>query len=220
MSDKKIYLIPGLGADGRMYLPQLKVLKNATVLEHQKPLKGETIAGYARRLSTKIDTTEPFILVGTSLGGIIAIEMAKIVNPDKVIIISSVKHRGEMPAWMRAMKHLKLHNLLSGETYIRLSNSNAKRVLTNRDHTAAKLIVDMQTSSDPEFINWAINEVVNWKGEKEHSKNVIHIHGTSDRLFPHMNIKDAIYIEGGSHVMGMTQPTDVNAALLEAINRP
>ena len=220
MSDTKIYLIPGLGADGRMYTHQLKVLSNATILEHQKPLKGETIAGYAKRLAKKIDTSEPFILVGTSLGGIIAIELAKIVNPEKVIIISSVKHRGEMPQWMRAMKHLKLHNLLSGENYIRLSNSNAKRVLTNRDHKAARLIVDMQNESDPEFIGWAINEVVNWNGAKEHSKNVIHIHGTHDRLFPPMNIKDAIYIRGGSHVMGMTQGEDVNKALLEAINRP
>ena len=116
MANKKIYLIPGLGADGRMYMPQLKVLPNAVILEHQKPLKGETLVQYAKRLSAQVDTSEPFILIGTSLGGIIAIEMARIIHPDKVILISSVKHRGEMPAWMRAMRHLKLHNLLSGQT--------------------------------------------------------------------------------------------------------
>ena len=217
MTNKKIYLIPGLGADGRMYVPQLKVLPNAVVLEHQKPLKGETLVQYAKRLSAKVDTSEPFILIGTSLGGIIAIEMARIIHPDKVILISSVKHRGELPAWMRAMRHLKLHNLLSGNNYIRFSNANIQRLITKRDTNIARLLTDMHNSADPEFIGWAINEVVNWKGGEDYRKDVIHIHGTSDRLFPHVNIKDAVYIKGGSHVMGLTQSQDVNRALLKAI---
>lgn len=217
MVSKKIYLIPGLGADGRMYMPQLKVLPNAVILEHQKPLKGETLVQYAKRLSAQVDTSEPFILIGTSLGGIIAIEMARIIHPDKVILISSVKHRGEMPAWMRAMKHLKLHNLLSGHNFIRFSNANVKRLITKRDTKVARLLMDMHNSADPEFVQWAINEVVNWKGGEDYRQDVIHIHGTSDRLFPHVNIKDAVYIKGGSHVMGLTQSQDVNKALLKAI---
>ena len=217
MANKKIYLIPGLGADGRMYMPHLKVLPNAVILEHQKPLKGETLVQYAKRLSAQVDTSEPFILIGTSLGGIIAIEMARIIHPDKVILISSVKHRGEMPAWMRAMRHLKLHNLLSGQNFIRFSNANVKRLITKRDTKVARLLMDMHNSADPEFVQWAINEVVNWKGGEDYRKDVIHIHGTSDRLFPHVNIKDAVYIKGGSHVMGLTQSQDVNKALLKAI---
>jgi pimeloyl-ACP methyl ester carboxylesterase len=217
MTSKKIYLIPGLGADGRMYTPQLKVLPNAVILEHQKPLKGETLVQYAKRLSAQVDTTQPFILIGTSLGGIIAIEMARIIHPDKVILISSVKHRGEIPIWMRAMKHLKLHNLLSGKNYIRFSNANIRRLITKRDTNVARLLTEMHNSADPEFIGWAINEVVNWEGVKDYRKDVIHIHGTSDRLFPHANIKDAVYIKGGSHVMGLTQSQDVNKALLKAL---
>ena len=217
MSNAKIYLIPGLGADGRMYTPQLKVLKDAVILEHQKPLKGETLTEYARRLSARVDTSEPFILVGTSLGGMIAIEMSKFIHPEKIILISSVKHRGELPVWMRAMKHLKMHHLLTGERLIRISNSNVKRFITMRDTNVARLIVDMHTSADPEFVGWAINEVVNWNGGKDYRKDIIHIHGTKDRLFPHRNIKNAIHIPGGSHIMGMTQAHDVNKVLLEAI---
>ena len=214
---KKIYLIPGLGADGRMYTPQLKVLRNAVVLEHQRPLQGETLAEYARRLSGKIDTSEPFILVGTSLGGMISVEMAKLVNADKVILISSVKHRGEMPRWIRAMKHLRLHKLLSGANFIRFSNANVQRLITKRDTAVAKLLVDMHNSADPEFVSWAINAVVNWKGTKDYRDDIIHIHGTRDQLFPHRNIEKFIPVKGGSHVMGLTQAQDVNKALLNAI---
>jgi pimeloyl-ACP methyl ester carboxylesterase len=89
MPDTKIYLIPGLGADGRMYMPQLRVLDNAIVLEHRKPLKGETLSAYSRRLAGQVDTAAPFILVGTSLGGMIAVEMSRIIQPDKVILIAA-----------------------------------------------------------------------------------------------------------------------------------
>ena len=32
-------------------------------------------------------------------------------------------------------------------------------------------------------------------------KGVIHIHGTADVVFPVKNIKDAVLLEGGTHVM-------------------
>jgi len=218
MNNKKIYLIPGLGADARMYRPQLKVLSNTIVLEHQKPLKGETLSAYARRLSARIDTNEPFVLIGTSLGGMIAIEMSQYIHPEKLILISSVKHRGELPIWMRTMKYLKLHRLLSGERFIRFSNANVKRLITKRDTSVAKLITDMHNSADPEFVAWAIDQVINWDGGKDYRPDVIHIHGTRDRLFPHSNIKNAVYIDGGSHVMGLTQAQDVNKVLLRVLS--
>jgi pimeloyl-ACP methyl ester carboxylesterase len=217
MTDKKIYLIPGLGADGRMYTPQLRVLKNAVVLEHQKPLQGETLIQYAKRLCDKVDTSKPFILIGTSLGGIIAIEMARIIHPDRVILISSVKHRGELPGWIRSMKHLRLHRLLSGDSFVRFSSANIQRLITKRDTAVAKLLIDMHASADPDFVSWAINEVVNWGGTDDYPQGIIHIHGTRDRLFPHSRIKNAVHIKGGSHVMGLTQAQDVNAALLQAL---
>ncbi|CAM6004415.1 unnamed protein product [Sphagnum balticum] len=200
-----------------MYTPQMKVLKNAVILEHREQLKGETLVPYARRLSKEIDTSEPFILIGTSLGGIIAIEMARIINPDRVIIISSVKHRGEMPPWMRAMKHLQLHRLLSGHGFIRFSIANVRRFIVKRDSAVARLIMDMHESADPAFVSWAINEVVGWQGGQDYRKDIVHIHGTKDRLFPPGHIRNAVYITGGTHIMGLTQSHDVNQALLKAL---
>ena len=46
-----IYLIPGLGADRRMYLHQLKVLPGAEVIEHFLPLKSETLVSYSERIA-------------------------------------------------------------------------------------------------------------------------------------------------------------------------
>jgi len=216
-TDKKIYLIPGLGADGRMYTPQLKVLKNATVLEFIKPLKGERLQEYVKRFAERIDTSLPFVLIGTSLGGIIAIELSRIIHPDKVILISSVKHRGELPSWMRAMKYLRLHKLLTGGSFVWFSNSNLKKLMTKRDTEVAQLLRDMHHDADRDFVVWAINEVVNWRGDQNYRANVVHLHGTRDLLFPHFNLKNVQLIKGGSHVMVLTQSHDVNQALLKAL---
>lgn len=215
----KIYLIPGLGADARMYEPQMPLLEHYEVLEHQKPLPGERLQGYARRLTQKIDASEPFILIGTSLGGILSMEIARILQPQKVILISSVKHRGELPLWIRIMKYLKLHKLLSGKRFIEFSKSNIRMLITRRDTRVAKLLMDMHEDADPDFVEWAIHEVIHWNGAADHRPDVVHIHGTRDRLFPFANIKNAIAIAGGSHVMGCTQPADVNAAILKALGR-
>lgn len=213
----KIYLIPGLGADARMYEPQVRILDRYEVLEHQKPLPGETLRDYARRLSGRIDTSEPFILIGTSLGGILSMEIARILSPARVILISSVKHRGELPLWIRAMKYLRLHKLLSGKRFIAFSKSNIRILITKRDTRVAQLLMDMHEDADPDFVEWAINEVIQWDGGADYRSDVIHIHGTRDRLFPFSNLKEAIAIPGGSHVMGCTQPADVNAAILNAL---
>ena len=213
----KVYLIPGLGADGRMYEPQMRILKRYEVLEHQKPLPGEDIKKYAKRLSAKIDTSEPFILIGTSLGGILSMEIARLLKPEKVILISSVKHRGELPLWIRIMKYLKLHKLLSGKRFIAFSKSNIRLLITRRDTRVARLLMDMHEDADPDFVEWAINEVIYWDGAADYRPDTIHIHGTRDRLFPFSNVKNTIAITGGSHVMGCTQPADVNDAILKAL---
>ena len=213
--EKNIYLIPGLGADARMYAPQLKILPGAIVLEHQTPIPFESLRSYAHRLSAQIDRSKPFTLVGTSLGGILALEIGRILNPEKVILIASVKHRGELPAWMRAMKYLRFHRLLSGKRFINVSILGAQKLLMKRDTRIAKLIIDMHRDADPAFVEWAMDAVINWDGQADYPKDVIHIHGTRDRLFPFSNAHNAIAVTGGTHVMGLTQAQDVNRILLK-----
>ena len=52
----KVYLIPGLGADRRMYQHQLNVFPTAEVIEHFLPAKNETLTSYAQKMGEKIDT--------------------------------------------------------------------------------------------------------------------------------------------------------------------
>lgn len=213
----KIYLIPGLGADKRMYTPQLKLFPEAEVLEHLPAVKGETLTQYAQRLAQGIDTSAPFVLIGTSLGGMIALELTNYVQPSKVILLASVKGRDELPAFIRSMRYLNFHKLIPPGFYKRINGLMAARLDSRRDSTVAALIREMTLDASPQFIDWAINAVINWQPQFNMPDNLVHIHGSNDTLFPIRHIKQAIVIKNGSHVMNLTLSAEVNKALKEVV---
>jgi hypothetical protein len=214
-----MYMIPGLGADKRMYTSQLRVFPHAQVLEHLAPVKGQTLREYAHRFIPLIDTTQPFILLGTSLGGMVSVELAHVLNPEKVILLASVKNRNELPYFIRAMRYLKLHKPIPGSAYIRLNNLLGNRLAGRGEGKIAKLIVEMAADCNPAFIEWAVDAVIHWQPPVEYPKNIIHLHGTADMLFPYSRIANGIAVKNGSHVMNISIPAEVNRLLLEAIEK-
>jgi len=211
-------MIPGLGADRRMYQHQLNIFPDAEVLEHFLPEKRESLTSYAKRMAERIDTSSPFILIGTSLGGIISMELSRILKPEKIILIASIKNRSEMPLLFRAMKYLKLHRAISGERVKSFNKLMVKRLDSRRDSEVADIIRAMTEDVPGEFIEWAMDAVVNWNPPKEYHSDIIHLHGTNDLLFPISKIKNAIAVEKGSHVMNMSSSAEVNRLLLKEIN--
>jgi pimeloyl-ACP methyl ester carboxylesterase len=217
MDDVNVYLIPGLGADRRMYYPQLKVVPQAKVLEFIPPVKGETLSQYAARLAEGIDTSKPFILIGTSLGGMLALEVTNYTKPQKVVLIATIKNRNEMPLFISSMKYLRLHKLIRGSMY-KYGHKIVIWFLASRRGTEAENVIrDMAKDASPVFIEWAVNAVVNWQPQYSYNGSLTHIHGTKDLMFPIRRIKEPFVIKNGSHVMNITMGTEVNKALLEAL---
>ena len=110
-NQKNIYCISGLGADGRVFD---RIAINGHVLHTLSwvsPGKKESITSYAFRMAEQISEDRPIVL-GLSFGGMLAIEMARAINMEKVIIISAPKTRKEIPAWMRWAGRLKMNKWL------------------------------------------------------------------------------------------------------------
>ena len=72
----------------------------------------ETLAQYAQRIVQRITAPRP-MLVGLSFGGMVAVEIAKILPVEKVILISSAKTRDELPPSYRFLGKLHLHKFLA-----------------------------------------------------------------------------------------------------------
>lgn len=87
----KAYFISGMGADKRVFTHiQLPEGFEAVFLDWLAPNREETLPSYAMRLADHIDTTEPFVLIGLSFGGMLATEIAKQYPPAATV--SYFKH--------------------------------------------------------------------------------------------------------------------------------
>ncbi len=67
-------------------------------------------------------------------------------------------------------------------------------------------------SSNPAFTRWAMDAIVKWNNIVV-PKNVVHIHGTADRLLPYRYVKADFAVAGGEHVMIMDKAPEVSALL-------
>src|SRR4051812_3682090 len=93
-----VYLFPGLGSDERLF-EKIKLDSNYKVIPimYHVPARKATMTEYAIELIKQIDTTQKYIFIGVSIGGMLCVELAGILAPEKVAIISSAKCRSELP---------------------------------------------------------------------------------------------------------------------------
>lgn len=211
----KVYFISGLAADKRVFkyiqLPEGYEIIHLEWIAHKK---NESLSEYSLRLAEGIHTTEPFALVGLSMGGMIASEIAKKHPPVATILISSISCYHHLPAHLKLAGKLRLHKLVPVSIVKRAAIM--KRLFTTEtpdDKIAMKQII---RDSDTGFIKWAMDAILKWKNiDIPHP--IYHLHGTKDEVLPVKYTKPTHFIPNGGHLMVMTRAKDVNHFLKEAL---
>jgi pimeloyl-ACP methyl ester carboxylesterase len=207
----KVYFISGLAADSRVF-QHIKLPAGFEIvhLDWIAPQKKESLAAYALRLAGKIDVSMPFALVGLSMGGMIAAEIAKKQRPVVTILLSSVPASSQLPAHFKFVYFLRLHRLVPAPVF--KSASILKRFFSV-DAKADKLVLrQVIKDSDPKFIRWAIDAILQWKNE-EITQPLWHIHGAEDEILPIRYTKPTHIIEKGAHMMVMSKAGELNTLL-------
>tara|TARA_B100000989_G_scaffold98335_1_gene71748 strand:+ start:143 stop:784 length:642 start_codon:yes stop_codon:yes gene_type:complete len=191
--------MPGMAANSKIF-EFIKLPKNFVInyLEWYQPKANDDLSSYVNRLTKKIHG-QNIILIGQSFGGIIIQEISKIINVKKVIIISSVKSRHELPLMMQLSKKTKAYKLLP-LNWIDDFESLVMFVFGPMIKKRISLYRKYLSFRDERYLKWAIHQIVNWKQEFP-VKNTIHIHGSQDLVFPSIYIKNAIFVKGGNHAM-------------------
>lgn len=216
MSKIPVYLMPGLAASAtifeRIALP--KATFEIVLLEWEIPLDQETLPDYAKRMTGKIKHPNP-VLIGVSFGGILVQEMAAFVQARKVIIISSVKSNLEFPRRMKIAKTTKAYKLIPMSLILNIENL-AKFSFGTKVNQRLKLYEKFLSVRDIRYLDWAIEKVILWDRTVA-NKNVIHIHGDADDVFPIKYISDCIVVKGGTHIMILNKYKWLNANLPEII---
>jgi len=212
-----IYLFPGQGSDRRIF-EALAFDKEYEIkpIEYGTPDKGQTMASFALSLVGKINTSQKFILVGMSLGGMICVELNEILSPLKTIIISSAKNRNELPLRYRFQKTLPLYNLFPGK--VLFAGAKFLQPIVEPDRNKNKeTFISMLSAKDPVYMKRAIGLIINWE-RTTNNKPVYHIHGSHDRTIPLRNIKPPVFVvDHGSHMITLTRASEISAILKQIL---
>ena len=211
----KVYFISGMGADRRIFRHiRLPANFEADYLDWIPFKKGEELEDYAVRLAEGIAPGEPFILIGLSLGGIMAVEIAKRRVPVCTILLSSVPLSGQLPSYFKIARWLPLLDLVPLSFF--KSSAILKRMFTLESKEDKALILQMIREADASFIRWAMGAVVGWRN-KVMPVPLWHLHGTRDEIFPIWLTRPTHRISGGGHLLVLTHAREVNTLLGEIL---
>lgn len=199
-SKTHIYFVPGLAA-GKEIFENISLPSEAYeihIIEWLIPEKKETLTEYAKRMAAKVLVPNA-VLIGVSFGGVVAQEMNSFLNLKKLIIISSVKSKGELPSKMRIFKTFPAYRLIP-PSFLENTKNLVKYGLGIKSKAKLETYQKYLSVKNTQYLKWAIKQMVGWDRIEE-IENVIHIHGDKDPVFPIEKIKNCIIVPGGTHIM-------------------
>ena len=207
----KIYGVSGLGADKRVF-ERLTLECEFIPIDWIQPLENESIVDYSKRLSTDIDLENDYAILGVSFGGLIAVEISKVLNPKLTILISSAETREDLRIIFRGIGKTGITSILPSQFFDPpraiahlIFGTNKKDLLNN--------ILD---DTDLDFAKWAVNELLNWKNTQR-LERILKISGTHDKLIPPNRDKKTHLIKGGEHFMIVDRAIEISQIINQEI---
>jgi len=211
-----IHLIPGLGADHRIFDKLLVDVPNRYAHDWPIMAAGSSLRHFAETIAERIDAKRPHVLIGMSMGGMVVQEMAAITKPARVVIISSWKGPHEMPLPIRSLRGTHPERILTKEVLKRLMPMIRWQMGASGKEEWALLNAFMGAHSI-EQLKAQVSAVMDWKGLPMPIEGLLHIHGDQDRLMPLISIQGAEVVPGGTHLMVYSKAREVEAILLERL---
>ena len=214
MADKThIYLMPGLAASPKIF-EYIEFNPSTTELHYLEWIppshEKEPVDEYAGKYLDMIQHPDP-VLIGVSFGGILVQEISQMIQVQKVIIISSIKSKQEMPKRLLFLKSFRVYKLFPSRRLSKIED------FTRFDyHPHLKKKVELYNKylgvRNEKYLNWSLRAVLYWEN-KSSTTDLIHIHGTRDEIFPIKHIENCIPVEGGTHAMILIKAKKINQIL-------
>ncbi|MEO6523354.1 MAG: alpha/beta hydrolase [Mucilaginibacter sp.] len=213
----KLFLISGLGADERLFknldLSGFEVVPVTWI----EPEKQDTLTTYATKLIYQFGIEAGASIIGVSLGGMLTVEIAKQVQLQHAIIISSIKSKTEAPWYFAFFRNVPVYKLLSGGFVQKMGPIVRPLFGKFTGSKETPMFFSMLKNSNPIFLKWAMGAALHWNGEPAPYK-INHIVGDTDLIFNHKLISNAIVIPKGDHVMVYSRAKEISPIIRNILN--
>ena len=202
-----------MGADKRLF--QHFNLTNGKVhhLDWIPHGSSKNLAEYATLMAERI-TTEKNVVVGSSMGGMVTVEIAKLIQPKGAVLVSAPSGRHEFPQVLKNLNALRLHRALTPKQVLRISTLADLFMGFKTDEQRA-MFYDMLRGNGEDFLHFAISAVLEWKNTTPPTVPFIQILGTHDRLFKQHKIPNAVMLEGSGHFTAFERGKEVSEIIMK-----
>jgi len=191
-----LFVLPGMGATSMMYRGAWRSLEQTRFLDWPDFAGEDSLRGVAERVAAETAVGPDDWVAGSSLGGMVALELAATVGARAAVLIGSAVSSEEVRPLLRSLAPL------SSLTPIRLA-----QVLAGK---SSGDVGRMFSTADPSFIRSMCRALVQWEGPS--IETVVRIHGSRDRVIP-CPASDAHVVEGAGHLVAVTHPEECVRAL-------
>ena len=212
----KAYCLTGIGANEEVF-HNLNLEFDYAPIVWSPTSNQESLKDYAKNLCVQVDTSEKFVLIGVSYGGMLATEMNKFITPEKTILISSVANRKELPGILKFLGKTGIINVIPA-FFFTVPPFLLFWLFGVNHEEGKKIIRKIVGGIDKRFTKMSIKKILNWDN-KDIPENIIRIHGDSDRLIPVPKAVDYIKVKNGRHFMIGDRSVEVSKLLNDEIKK-
>ena len=206
-----LILLPGMGADARMFAPLQAALPQLVTPDWIEPERNEPLAAYARRLAQSVDPGRPCFVGGASLGGVIALEMSVALKAHACFLIGSIRSADSRP-WRVKL----LHPVTPLVGMLPQMSPWLVRLLGSWLRSPTHGVMTQLGEADARFLKWAARAILTWQPSPEIAGvRICQIHGDCDRVFPVRMAKPDRVVSGAGHLISITHPQPVVEFLQE-----
>lgn len=211
-----LVLLPGLGADQRLFEPQKAAFSDLLVPPWIVPKRKETLPDYAARLAETIVAARPIVLGGSSFGGMVAWEMARHLRPEAVVLIGSCRSPKALHPVARGLRPIVPLTAVQLFSLAKVFAPLGLKMFSPFTPEQRELCVAMFKEMDGGFMKWACRAVLGWVPNEPPAIPIFQIHGGKDRIMPARLVEADEIIPDGGHLINLTHPEQVNAFITRA----
>jgi pimeloyl-ACP methyl ester carboxylesterase len=158
-------------------------------------------------------------LGGASFGSMIALEVARMLRPKGVFIISGgLSHEA---IWLPLQIAGELAPMIPERVFraIRFFLPLGFRLAGPLDRIARECLVKLFADADPTLARWGGPALMEWEWSGPLPCPVHHIHGERDPMVPLKKVRPDVVIRRAGHAINVTHAREVNAFIRERIFR-
>jgi pimeloyl-ACP methyl ester carboxylesterase len=216
----RLVLVPGLGVDKRVFHPQAAAFPDLLIPQWLDPEPRESLPHYAERLAESVRAVArgPVVVGGLSLGGMLALEMARHLDSQAVVLIASCRSPRAICGPLQVAEHLgrfvpsRVVGWSLGLAPLFCGRGGG---ISPADR---KLLGEIVSQVPVPLLRWGARAIMEWPGAAESSVPVHHVHGDHDWVLPLRCVQPSVIVRGGSHVLNLSNPDEVNDVLRKALS--